>query len=131
MEAEVMHWPTTVEEWGGFLLRSGLTPQAGVLALALAYYSEQLLGRSLVITSGYRTEKQQNALSLAYKAGKSGIFKPAQKSLHLKGMAFDCVYSDGSPPDSQLAAIAKQLGLRWGGTFSAVDPVHFDLLATT
>lgn len=124
--AAPLTWPTTVQEWQGFLGSWGLTTDTAVRALALGHYVAQLSGRRLVITSGARTASKQAQLLAAWKKGDPSIkAKPASNSLHLKGMAFDAVYEDGSPPDELVGQVANLLGLRWGASFG--DAVHFDM----
>ncbi len=126
MAAQVLSWPTQLPEWTGFLDRWGLVPEVAVAALALGHYVRQLTGRELVITSGTRTKAKQADLLAQWKAGRPGVFKPATNSAHLQGLAFDATYADGSYPDAPVGQIAGLLGLRWGGSFSTPDPVHFD-----
>lgn len=50
--------------------------------------------------------------------------RPALNSAHTRGEAFDV----SAPGDvlAMMGAWAPYLGLRWGGTFTDPDPVHFD-----
>lgn len=68
------------------------------------------------------------------------VVPPASSSQHLIGHALDVNIVDGSTvntsamfiagaatqPASDFVKAAKELGLRWGGDFSPVDPPHFD-----
>lgn len=88
----------------------------------------QSLGLKIYITSSFR--KDTNV--------KGAIVTPAQMSCHLVAHAIDCNVIDGNvhwnseklknPTGKVLELInyAESIGLRWGGRFSKIDPVHFD-----
>ena len=102
----------------------GLRETAARGYATLAYWSEHFGHSAAPITSGRRTQAQQaNLISLA-RRGTPGIYTPAQNSKHLTGNAFDI--SASYPLLSWWGAWAPYVGLRWGGTFSKPDPVHFD-----
>ena len=91
------------------------------------------------LNSTHRSRASQDRLIAEYNAGTRKI-KPASKSYHLVGLAFDFnpllpsgnwVSSKKSKQtwiNSGVPAIGESLGLRWGGHFSTnYDPIHFDL----
>lgn len=93
-------------------------------------------GVELVVTSGYRTFAEQDAL---YKKGRTEPGKivtnaKAGESWHNYGLAFDVAFvkADGTiwwPNGSEwadLAQIGKANGLEWGGDYKTIyDPPHF------
>lgn len=96
--------------------RAGLAP-ALVAALARA---EQLLGRPVPVTSGYRSPAQQAALYARRFANPFPVAPPGS-SLHERGLAVDV-------PESfvpTLLAVAPQAGLCQ--PLPRTDPVHFEL----
>lgn len=93
----------------------------------IAYANEN--GYDVQITSGYRTEEEQNALKEKYK-NESG--RVANKSAHCEGKAIDIkVTKDGKESDAGyelLGEYAKNnLDMRWGGDFTSYrERWHFD-----
>ncbi len=80
------------------------------------------LGASFRITSGYRSEAEQEDLRARYRRGDpSVVYPPALHSYHLEGLAIDVESSHLA----ELGEAAEALGMRWGGRYG--DPVHFDL----
>jgi len=73
-------------------------------------------------TSGYRSQKDQDALRARWDKGdRSGLkFQPAKKSQHTSRRAMDIVTNN----EGLAAQIAKALGMRAGYDFG--DPVHFE-----
>jgi len=83
------------------------------------------VGYATRITSTYRSFSEQRALYAAWKAGRSRYPAAAPgTSKHELGLAFDLA---GSNEALAVAGyVAPHLGLRWGGTFSTPDVVHFE-----
>jgi len=83
-------------------------------------------GYSAWITSGYRDSTRQAALYQRWISGRSKYpAQPPGKSLHERGLAVDI----GSTAEGLEVAgfLAPYVGLTWGGHFTHVDPVHFEL----
>ena len=86
------------------------------------------LGLVIHVTSSFRTSTDVPG----------AIVKPAKMSNHLVGHAIDCnIEEPGKYWNSEalkapsgkvleLIEYLESLGMRWGGRFKAVDPVHFD-----
>jgi hypothetical protein len=97
-----------------------LRPELQLPAIYLINAARQV-GVPLLIVSGLRTEQ--------HNASVGGV----PSSWHLQGLAFDVGiqgYQWRQVPDwwwASLGQFGEQLGLRWGGRFSAYDPIHFDL----
>jgi len=72
-------------------------------------------GHDIQLSSGYRTQAEQDELSLM----------PAEQSLHSAGLAVDVNNFDRLPDATQLAIrqAAERAGLSWGGSFG--DKRHF------
>lgn len=83
------------------------------------------LGYPVYLTSGLRSTSKQAILYKQFLAGRSKYpVAPPGTSKHEIGLAFDM---GGSVEALQVAgALAPFFGLRWGGTFSTPDPVHFE-----
>lgn len=93
-------------------------------------------GYKVIVTSTFRSTAEQEALR---KAGETSVF--GGNSPHNFGMAVDInIQRNGvkwmkatSKQDwinTGVPAIAKRLGLRWGGDFIGYhDPVHFDFMS--
>jgi hypothetical protein len=81
-------------------------------------------GYSVVVTSTRRSEKQQAELYAEWKAGARDLpALPPERSLHVRGLAFDMVVSGNYRSQDQ-----RVVGTEWvrlGGTWGAGDPVHF------
>jgi peptidoglycan L-alanyl-D-glutamate endopeptidase CwlK len=86
------------------------------------------------ITQGLRTFAEQQAL---YEQSRNGSGKPwatnakAGQSYHNYGLAIDIVELVNSKPNWQmnttrLQPYATKHGLTWGGTFTHIDPDHFE-----
>lgn len=106
------------------------------------------LGMSLTITDGFRSYEQQDRLYCQGRQSdpycrKKGLNIPGKivtrakggESNHNTGMAFDVYFQkqDGSVDLSkeitpEVAQIAKDLGLSWGGDWKNKDYPHFELL---
>jgi hypothetical protein len=95
------------------------------VALALVQYGRSL-GLPLVVTSGRRSQAQQEALVPA-----AGLYK-AVNSRHVLGRAFDLGFAGYRWQEVPweywefLGRIWESAGGRWGGRFRKPDPIHFD-----
>lgn len=84
------------------------------------------LGLPLVVTSGRRTQAQQEALVPA-----AGLYK-AVASKHVLGRAFDLGFIGYRWQEVPweywefLGRVWESAGGRWGGRFRKPDPIHFD-----
>lgn len=106
--------------------RAGLTRQAAELYATLTWWGEWYGIEAAPILSGKRSPKKQEELRRRWDRGdRAGLSsRPAEGSLHLTGEAFDLradwwtleVYGSWAP----------HAGGRWGGTFRAPSPNHFD-----
>ena len=92
---------------------------AAAMRAALAR-AEQLLGRKVPITSGYRSSEAQAAL-YAGRAGNPYPVAPPGSSMHEKGLAID-VPADFVPT---LLPVAAKAGLCQ--PYPADDPIHFEV----
>ncbi|HWC11428.1 MAG TPA: M15 family metallopeptidase, partial [Acidimicrobiales bacterium] len=101
---------------GGGATREGLAP-AMVAALARA---EQLLGRPVPITSGYRSAAAQQALWANRAANPFPVAAPGT-SMHERGLAVDVPVA----LVPELARVGPQAGLCH--PFPRADPVHFEV----
>lgn len=91
------------------------------------FWGEQLGYPAAGITSGKRSAARQRALIAAWDRGdRAGLaVRPAANSAHVEGRAFDLAKVRHLDIYGQLAQYLP--GVRWGGTFSTYDPIHFDL----
>ena len=101
---------------------SKLTPQMQAKVNDLFAYAESQ-GMKVTITSGYRTQAEQQRLL------KTRPRYAAKNSLHCQGKAIDINIANGTDADyKKLGDYAKSIGMRWGGDFSKVrERWHFDL----
>ena len=101
---------------------SKLTPQMQAKVNDLFAYAESQ-GMKVTITSGYRTQAEQQRLL------KTRSRYAAKNSLHCQGKAIDINIANGTDADyKKLGDYAKSIGMRWGGDFSKVrERWHFDL----
>jgi hypothetical protein len=80
------------------------------------------------IVSAYRSREYQKELQKRWDAGNRAglVVRPADKSTHTERVGFDL---DGDAQKLQFYGwLASYLpGVRWGGTFTTPDRVHFDL----
>ena len=111
----------------------GLHPLARARMVAFLSEVEARLGYTPTITSGYRTQAEQQRLQ---RAGNANAVS-AGTSPHVYGLAIDANFTrrgarlhSGSGRAawemSGIPALARRHGLRWGGDFSRPDVVHFD-----
>ena len=93
----------------------------------IAYANEK--GYDVQISSGYRTQAEQNELKKKY-ANEPG--RVADKSAHCEGKAIDIkVTKNGQESDAGYNLLGKyaksELGMRWGGDFTSYrERWHFD-----
>ena len=101
---------------------SKLAPEMQEKTMMLLDYAKSQ-GMNVSITSGYRTEAEQQ--ELLRKRPKYA----AKNSLHCKGRAIDIHIASGKDSDyKKLADYGKSIGMRWGGDFSKVkERWHFDI----
>lgn len=93
------------------------------VALGLAMLTSWLdwVGIEYELTSTYRSQAEQDAL---YANRAANPYPVARVSKHTQGLAFDLwVHPQW---DALLAFWAPYCRLRWGGTFSTPDRVHFE-----
>jgi hypothetical protein len=112
---------------GAYALAKGLTYETAKAYATLTWWGEHYGVRSPDITSGRRSAAYQAELRARWDRGdrRGLVARPALTSAHTEGRAFDLA---ASSRDLQiLGSLAPYAGLRWGGTFSEPDPVHFDL----
>jgi hypothetical protein len=101
---------------------------------------EAELNITLRVTSGFRTDKEQQALydkgrTAASKAAGERIVTNAKpgESYHNYGLAIDVVEMKVNKPNwncdyAAMAKIAERYGIAWGGNFKKlVDKPHFEL----
>lgn len=111
----------------------GLHPMAKARIAAFLSDVETQLGYKPIITSGYRTQAQQQKLQ---QSGNPNAVS-AGTSPHVYGLAIDANFTkDGVQLHSRsgrlaweqsgIPALARRHGLRWGGDFNKPDVVHFD-----
>lgn len=101
-------------------IRAGLTPTT---ALGLAMLTSWLdyAGIEYELTSTFRSQAEQDAL---YANRAANPYPVARVSKHSQGKAFDLwVHPQW---DHLLAFWAPYCNLRWGGTFTRPDRVHFE-----
>jgi LAS superfamily LD-carboxypeptidase LdcB len=84
--------------------------------------AEQILGRRIPITSGYRSQRQQAALFFRRAANPFPVAPPGT-SMHERGLAVDVPVAIAD----ELAAVGRQAGLC--RPYARTDPVHFELCA--
>lgn len=81
-------------------------------------------GYKVTVTSTRRTAKRQEELYAEYLAGKRDLpALPPNKSLHVRGLAFDMVINGDYRSRAQI-----EVGHEWrrlGGSWGPSDPVHF------
>lgn len=99
-----------------------LNPQMQLKVQSLLSYAKSQ-GLDVTITSGFRTQAQQEELL------RTRPQYAAKNSLHCQGKAIDINIANGTDEDyEKLGDYAKSIGMRWGGDFSKVkERWHFDL----
>jgi D-alanyl-D-alanine dipeptidase len=110
--------------------------------LAKAVQAMQLamlaLGFELRVTDGLRTTEQQQALYAKGRTAPGSIVTKADgvrvRSNHQSGRAVDCCFVVGGQPSwaeshpwALYGAMARALGLRWGGDWQTPDRPHLEL----
>lgn len=104
-------------------VQQGLTQETAWRLNVFTYWLDYL-GIPYVWTSGYRSYQEQQQLYQARLSNKYPVAKPGT-SMHETGLAFDLDIPVSF--DSWIAYLAPLAGLKWGGTFSRPDRVHFQL----
>lgn len=91
-------------------------------------------GYRFVVTSGNRTQSEQDALYAQGRTAPGPIVTWTRRSRHIGGRAFDITLftADGtpcweSPAYRRAGEIGQQLGLVWGGQWKTPDEPHFEL----
>jgi hypothetical protein len=82
-------------------------------------------GYEIVVTSTRRSVQQQEVLWEEFQAGGRDLpALPPNRSLHVRGLAFDCVVAGNyrGPLQAELGQLWQLVGGTWGGQS---DPVHF------
>ena len=92
-------------------------------------------GLNVLITETYRSQARQNYLYEQGRSRSGNIVTWTKNSRHTSRMAWDICknvkgaeYSDSSF-FIKCGAIAKQLGITWGGTWKEADTPHFEISA--
>lgn len=93
-------------------------------------------GLNVLITETYRSQARQNYLYEQGRTRPGNVVTWTKNSRHTGRMAWDICknvkgkeYSDAKFFD-QCGAIAKKLGITWGGTWKSPDRPHFEVTAT-
>lgn len=113
-----------------------LHPQMRAIAIKFINKVQEKLFKKLIITDGYRTFEEQNALYAKGRTKPGRIVTKAKggQSYHNYGLAFDCYITKNDKVDftisinNEIAKIGEELGLEWGGSWKTiVDKPHFQL----
>ena len=93
-------------------------------------------GLNVLITETYRSQARQNYLYEQGRTRPGNVVTWTKNSRHTGRMAWDICknvkgkeYSDAKFFD-QCGAIAKRLGITWGGTWKTPDRPHFEVTST-
>jgi len=106
----------------------------------------QRLGRELLrrlaaeglvfkVTSGNRTQAEQDALYAQGRTTKGPVVTWTRKSRHIGGRAIDLTLFSGKNPVwesrhyDRAGKVGEELGLVWGGRWKTADKPHFELPA--
>lgn len=113
------------------LSKWGLSPECESKAIQFLELCQQK-GYKLKITSGYRSQEEQNRLYAQGRTAPGVIVTWTKKSKHTSRNAFDVAFTGKDPyPKNfdwkKIGIIGEKLGLRWGGRFSKPDNVHFEI----
>lgn len=114
------------------LAKWGLSPNCERLAEQFLNTCEKN-GYKLKITSGYRSQEEQNRLYAQGRTAPGAIVTWTKKSKHTSRNAFDIAFVGKDPyPEnfdwSILGKIGKSVGLKWGGDFKSFkDNLHFEI----
>ena len=111
---------------------SELTPTAQKACNAFLYECEQQ-GLKVRITETYRSQERQNELYAQGRTNTGQIVTWTKKSRHTSRRAWDICqdvkgqeYSD-TAFFKKCGAVAKELGITWGGTWKTPDMPHFEI----
>lgn len=113
------------------LAKWGLSPECERLAIQFLELCQQK-GYNLKITSGYRSQEEQNKLYAQGRTTKGKIVTWTLNSKHTSRRAFDIAFIGSTPyPKNfdwkKIGITGENLGLKWGGRFKQKDLVHFEL----
>ena len=108
------------------------------LSLALKPLANEFLsqcqsqGYNIRITSGRRTQTEQNALYFQGRTTPGKIVTWTKNSKHIEGNAFDIAFVGKQPYPNDfnweiLGKIGEGIGLKWGGRWTKPDKPHFEL----
>jgi len=108
------------------------------LSLALRPLAEEFLtrceskGHNIGITSGRRTQEEQNTLYEQGRTTPGNIVTWTKDSNHIGGNAFDIAFIGNNPYPKGfnweiLGKIGEEIGLKWGGRWKKPDNPHFEL----
>ncbi|HRH31639.1 MAG TPA: RHS repeat-associated core domain-containing protein, partial [Candidatus Paceibacterota bacterium] len=115
---------------------SQLDPRVQQPAINFINQTESDLGVQLRISTGYRSNEEQNRLYMSSRTNPPGPWRTnakAGESYHNYGLAIDVVrmkdgQADWTPVTTDIANIAKQQGFAWGGDWSGnKDYPHFEM----
>lgn len=91
----------------------------------------QIAGYNIRITSGRRTQEEQDRLYSQGRTAPGKIVTWTRKSNHITGKAFDVAFVGKDPYPKNfdwkiLGDIGKSVGLKWGGDWKTKDNPHFE-----
>jgi len=101
--------------------------------LAKEFLSQcQSKGYNIGITSGRRTQTEQNTLYSQGRTTPGNIVTWTKDSNHIRGNAFDIAFIGKQPYPKGfnweiLGKIGEGVGLKWGGRWTKPDKPHFEL----
>lgn len=114
------------------LAQWGLSPECEKKAEQfLALCSQE--GYNLKITSGYRSQEEQDKLYAQGRTTPGKIVTWTKNSKHTKRIAFDVAFSGTNPyPKNfdweKIGIIGEKVGFKWGGRFKSFkDNLHFEI----
>lgn len=90
-------------------------------------------GLTFKVTSGNRTQAEQDALYAQGRTKPGPVVTWTRKSRHIGGRAIDLTLFSGknpiweSPKYDRAGEVGEQLGLVWGGRWKTKDKPHFEL----
>jgi len=94
-------------------------------------YNCQVKGYDIRITSGFRSQAEQNALYAQGRTAPGEIVTWTKDSKHVVQNAFDVAFKGNPYPKNfdweKLGIIGEELGLRWGGRWKVKDSLHFEI----
>lgn len=86
----------------------------------------------LKITSGRRTQEEQDKLYAQGRTTPGPIVTWTRNSNHISGKAFDIAFSGKDPYPKNfnweiLGKLGESVGLKWGGRWKTPDNPHFEI----